>query len=55
VSVSTGLMSSSDRRVHFGLGPENRLSSVEIRWPGGQVQTLSDAAVNQILRVREPE
>ena len=55
VSVSTGLMSSSDRRVHFGLGPESAISSIEIRWPGGQVQTLSDVKADQILRVREPE
>jgi hypothetical protein len=55
VSVSTGLMSSSDRRVHFGLGSESAIASVEIRWPGGQVQTLSDVKADQILRVREPQ
>src|SRR5262249_18012544 len=55
VSVSTCFMSSSDRRVHFGLGPERAITSVEIRWPSGQVQTLSDVAPDQILRVREPE
>ena len=55
VSVSTGLMSSSDRRVHFGLGRESAISSIEIRWPGGQVQTLSDVKADQILRVREPQ
>jgi hypothetical protein len=55
VSVSTGLMSSSDRRVHFGLANESTISSVEIRWPGGQVQTLSGVKADQILRVREPE
>jgi hypothetical protein len=55
LSVSIGLMSSSDRRVHFGLGPESAIASIEIRWPGGQVQTLSDVKADQILRVREPE
>jgi hypothetical protein len=55
VSVSTGLMSSSDRRVHFGLGTESAIASIEIRWPDGQVQTLSDVKADQILRVREPE
>jgi len=55
VSVSTGLMSSSDRRVHLGLGAESAISSIEIRWPGGHVQTLSDVKADQILRVREPE
>jgi hypothetical protein len=55
VSVSIGLMSSSDRRVHFGLGSESTISSIEIRWPGGQVQTLSNVKADQILSVREPE
>jgi hypothetical protein len=55
VSVSTGLMSSSDRRVHFGLGGEQMIASLEIRWPGGQVQTLSDVKADQILRLSEPE
>ncbi len=55
VSVSIGLMSSSDRRVHFGLGAEGAVVSVVIRWPSGQVQTLSGVRADQVLRVREPE
>lgn len=55
VSVSTGLMSSSDRRVHFGLGRESTIASIEIRWPGGQVQTMSNVTADQILHIREPE
>jgi enediyne biosynthesis protein E4 len=55
VSVSTGFMSSSDRRVHFGLGSERAIASIEIRWPDGQVQILSGVMADQILRVREPE
>lgn len=54
VSVSAGLMSSSDRRVHFGLGAESSIASIEIRWPGGQVQTLQNVRTNEILRVDEP-
>jgi enediyne biosynthesis protein E4 len=55
VSVSTGFMSSSDRRVHFGLGAERGIASIEIRWPSGQVQALSGVMPDQTLRVREPE
>jgi hypothetical protein len=55
VSVSTGLMSSSDRRVHLGLGKDAVATSIEIRWPAGQVQTLRDVKADQILHVREPE
>jgi hypothetical protein len=55
VSVSTGFMSSSDRRAHFGLGDEAGVSSLEIHWPGGQVQVLHDVKPDQILKVREPK
>jgi hypothetical protein len=48
-------MSSSDKRVHFGLGAETAIRSVEIRWPSGSMQTLSDVKVDQILKVVEPE
>lgn len=54
VSVSVGFMSSSDRRVHFGLGSENSAASIEIHWPRGTVQTLKNVAADRILRVEEP-
>ena len=54
VSVSVGFMSSSDKRVHFGLGAEKRIASVEIRWPRGAVQRLSDVTADQFLKVEEP-
>jgi len=54
VSVSVGLMSASDKRVHFGLGPETAVKSVEITWPSGKRQRLEDVAVDRILSVEEP-
>ena len=47
-------MSSSDKRVHFGLGAENAIKSVEIRWPRGAVQVLENVPVDRILRIEEP-
>ena len=44
VSVSVGFMSSSDKRVHFGLGQETKIASIEIRWPSGIRQVLKDVA-----------
>ena len=55
VAVSVGFMSSSDPRVHFGLGAEKMASSVEIRWPSGAVQTLTNVAADRILKVIEPQ
>src|SRR5262249_39765706 len=54
VSVSTGFMSSSDRRVHFGLGAERSISSVEIGWPSGLRKTFKNVQADQILGVEEP-
>jgi enediyne biosynthesis protein E4 len=53
VTTSVGFMSSSDRRVHFGLGNENSLDSIEIFWPSGIEQRLEHVAADQILRVDE--
>jgi len=55
-TVSTGgsYLSSSDKRVHFGLGADTRVATIEIRWPSGIQQTLHDVAADQILQVDEP-
>jgi hypothetical protein len=45
--------SQNDLRVHFGLGKNKRVKSIEIRWPSGQVDTLNDIQANQIITVRE--
>jgi len=54
VAVSVGFMSSSDKRVHFGLGQETKIASIEIRWPSGIRQVLKDLTADQILKVDEP-
>jgi hypothetical protein len=54
VTVSVGFLSSSDRRVHFGLGQEIKAASIEIRWPSGASQQLQDVAADQVLEIEEP-
>jgi hypothetical protein len=54
VSVSVGFMSSSDRRLHFGLGGDSAAKTIEIRWPSGRIQTLENVKADQFLRVEEP-
>jgi hypothetical protein len=55
VSVSKGFMSSSDRRVHIGLGDESSIQSVEVIWPSGQTQVLKGVKADRVVRVEEPE
>ncbi len=54
VSTASSYLSASDKRVHFGLGANRTAKKVGIRWPSGIVQTLTDIAADQFLRVDEP-
>jgi enediyne biosynthesis protein E4 len=53
VTTSVGYASSSDVRVHFGLGAATH-AAIEIRWPGGAVSRLENAPGDRYLTVREP-
>jgi hypothetical protein len=53
VSNSIGYASSSDLRVHFGLG-EERNASLEIHWPSGTIQTLDAQQVDRQIDIEEP-
>ncbi len=48
-------ISQNDLRVHFGLGKAEKVDVLEIRWPSGQVDTLKDVKVNQLIFVKEGE
>jgi hypothetical protein len=54
VTTASSYLSSSDKRVHFGLGPESSVQSLEIRWPSGITQQLTNVKGDQILRIDEP-
>jgi len=54
VTTTSSYLSSSDKRVHFGLGTATSAQVIEIRWPSGIRQTLRDVAADQVLRVEEP-
>jgi hypothetical protein len=45
--------SSSDKRVHFGLGSAAVLETIELTWPSGIKQTLKNVKADQILTVTE--
>lgn len=43
------------KRVHFGLAQNQKVSELAIHWPSGIIQKLTDVPVNQILRVVESD
>ncbi|HUY34097.1 MAG TPA: CRTAC1 family protein [Pirellulales bacterium] len=53
VSPTSSYLSSSDPRIHFGLGQRTSLETVTIRWPSGRVEELRDVSADQIARVVE--
>jgi hypothetical protein len=46
-------MSASDPRIHFGLGKRTRIDSLEITWPSGHVDRLTNVPVDEIIAVKE--
>jgi enediyne biosynthesis protein E4 len=52
-TISVGYASSSDKRVHFGLGRDRFARELELRWPSGKIQVLGNVKADQILKVRE--
>ena len=53
-TTAVGYASSSDSRVHFGLGEARSVREIELRWPSGRVQTLSDVDAGRIVTIVEP-
>jgi enediyne biosynthesis protein E4 len=52
-TTALGYNSSSDKRVHFGLGSASVIDKIEIAWPSGMRQILTNVKSDQILTVRE--
>jgi len=46
-------LSSSDLRVHFGLGASARIERLELRWPSGQVDVVEKAPADHVLVIKE--
>ena len=54
VTTAVGYASASDSRVHFGLGENQKIKELEIRWPSGIKQTVHNVDVDRILTIDEP-
>jgi hypothetical protein len=54
VMTSVGLLNSGDPRVRFGPGTDSKAAFIEVRGPSGIVQTLTDLAADQALKIEGP-
>ena len=55
VTTAGSFASSSDKRVHFGLGRDIRIKEIELRWPSGRIQVLQNVKADQVLEIIESE
>jgi len=53
VTTAGSYASSSDPRVHFGLGTDAVIKEIELKWPSGTVQVLRNVKADQSLTVTE--
>jgi hypothetical protein len=54
VTTASSYQSSSDKRLHFGLGTADAIREIEIRWPSGIRQILRDQKPDRIVTITEP-
>ena len=55
VRSGASYISQNDLRLHFGLGSEDRISSVEILWPSGKTEILQDLPADFIYKIVEEQ
>jgi len=53
VMSSSGIASRNSLRVHFGLGAEAGITSIQVKWPSGITQNLPNPPINQLLIITE--
>ena len=54
VRAGESYLSSSDPRVHFGLGASTAIRSLEVRWPSGIVQKVEGVQPGRYQQIVEP-
>ncbi|MCA9214816.1 MAG: VCBS repeat-containing protein [Planctomycetales bacterium] len=51
---TTGFLGDSEPIAHFGLAADDKVDSLEISWPSGRVQTVSNVKLNHRIDIAEP-
>ncbi len=55
VQAAGGYLAQSSNILHFGLGGAKTVEKVEIRWPGGNLQTVTDVKAGEVNVITEPK
>jgi hypothetical protein len=54
VTTASSYLSSSNKRLHFGLGMDEVVEEMEIRWPSGIIQKLQSVRGDRVMQIDEP-
>jgi hypothetical protein len=55
VRSGASYLSQNDLRLHFGLGSDDKISTVEVAWPSGKNEVFHDLDADQIYEIVESE
>jgi hypothetical protein len=55
VQSGSSYLAQNDLRAHFGLAGASRAERLDIRWPNGATETVSDLPANHVVTIREGE
>ncbi|HLV00313.1 MAG TPA: ASPIC/UnbV domain-containing protein, partial [Acidobacteriota bacterium] len=53
VKGSEGFGSTDPYRLHFGLGQQQKIDSIQVSWPSGKKQVFRDLEPNQRIEINE--
>jgi enediyne biosynthesis protein E4 len=53
VTSQSSYYSHNDHRLHFGLGESKKADSIEILWPSGNREVLTNVPANKIVTIKE--
>jgi enediyne biosynthesis protein E4 len=54
VTAGSGFCAQNQRRLHFGLGSQQSIDRVVIRWPSGKTQEIKAPEAGRVHRLQEP-
>jgi hypothetical protein len=53
VRSGSSYLSSSDLRLHFGIGVQSHVDAIEVRWPNGETEEFSGGDVDRFVTLTE--
>ncbi len=51
--LAGGYLSAHDPRLHFGLGTNDRIDKIVVRWPNGHIETIPATPIDRYVQIKE--